>query len=195
MELIFIRHFMTKGNLEKRYIGRSDEHIELASLPSIEHYKKFAPKLVYISPMLRCRESASYIYPKSTPIVVEQFKECDFGVFENHNYEELKDNYLYREWIASNGKKDILGMENHEAFKKRCVDAFDKIMLEMIEQGVTKVAFVVHGGTIMAILEKYANPRQEFYQWQIKNGEGFLMKVDEKKWSRGEKNLILDKKV
>ncbi len=37
----------------------------------------------------------------------------------------------------------------------------------------TRAAFVVHGGTIMAILDRFARPHGEYFEWQVKNAEGF----------------------
>ena len=41
-----------------------------------------------------------------------------------------------------------------------------------------RIALVVHGGTIMSILEAYGSPREDFYHWQAKNGEGFSTRLD-----------------
>ncbi|MCD7745553.1 MAG: cobalt-precorrin-5B (C(1))-methyltransferase CbiD [Lachnospiraceae bacterium] len=36
-----------------------------------------------------------------------------------------------------------------------------------------RAAFVVHGGTIMAILDRFAAPHRDYFEWQVKNAEGF----------------------
>ena len=38
---------------------------------------------------------------------------------------------------------------------------------------------MVHGGTIMAILEKYGLPKANYFDYQVRNGEGFVGKVVE----------------
>ena len=40
------------------------------------------------------------------------------------------------------------------------------------------IAFVIHGGTIMAILDKYAVPHKDYYNWMAKNGRGFEGEVE-----------------
>ena len=35
------------------------------------------------------------------------------------------------------------------------------------------LALFVHGGTIMSILEAYGTPRKSYYDWHLKNGEGW----------------------
>ena len=41
---------------------------------------------------------------------------------------------------------------------------------------------VVHGGTIMAILSKWAMPHQDYFYWQVKNGCGYLVCLDTDEW-------------
>ena len=43
-------------------------------------------------------------------------------------------------------------------------------------------AMVVHGGTIMAILSKWAMPHQDYFYWQVKNGCGYLVCLDTDEW-------------
>ncbi len=49
--------------------------------------------LVYASPMIRCRQTAKILWPKFTDSsqiqYVQNLQECDFGAFENKNYQEL----------------------------------------------------------------------------------------------------------
>ena len=39
--------------------------------------------------------------------------------------------------------------------------------------------FVVHGGTIMAVLDRFSEPHRDYYDWQIGNAEGFRAEVTE----------------
>ena len=50
-----------------------------------------------------------------------------------------------------------------------------------IQTGTPWYAFVVHGGTIMAILEEYALPRRDYFDWQIPNAYSLTaeLQVDE----------------
>mgnify|MGYP000016555383 CR=1 FL=1 len=41
------------------------------------------------------------------------------------------------------------------------------------------VAVVAHGGTLMSVLSAFAVPEKPFYDWQVKNGRGFLLEVPE----------------
>lgn len=178
MNIILIRHGQTEGNLKKRYIGSTDEPLCTEGMEQIRNNIKEnrypAADLVYTSPLKRCIQTAELIYPDKEPIPVENLRECDFGELENKNYLELWDNAGYQKWLASNGTLEFPSGEKQKDFKKRCRDTFKRIMENSLDQDI---ALVVHGGTIMAILEKYGVPEKGFYDWQVKNGEGYLCEL------------------
>lgn len=69
MQIVFIRHSMTAGNLERRYIGcRTDEPlceagISLAQQKAAEFRQTFPmPEVVLISPMRRCVQTAEILF-------------------------------------------------------------------------------------------------------------------------------------
>ena len=41
----------------------------------------------------------------------------------------------------------------------------------------------------MSILSQFSENPSEFYDWMTKNGEGYRMRIDKKKWESGEKQL------
>lgn len=188
-ELILIRHGKTAGNLLGRYLGsRTDEPLcdegreELAGkqLPEVER--------LYVSPMKRCVETAEILWPgfdRKKMQKVTDLRECDFGDFENKNYKELSGNGDYQAWIDSNGTLPFPNGESMDAFKSRCLEAFARIAEEVsgAEQewiasgktGIFRAGIVVHGGTIMAILEQYGYPKAAYFDYQVKNGCGYRL--------------------
>ena len=112
-------------------------------------------------------------------ISVPRLRECDFGEFENKNYKELSGNAAYQAWIDSNGTLPFPGGESREAFEERCREGFAELLKGLRDKPFRRAAFVVHGGTIMSILAAYAAEKEEFYHWQVQNGEGFRMLWDE----------------
>lgn len=186
MEIILIRHFMTQGNIERRYIGTTDEPL-LPGQPVRRRYP--AAGAVAVSPLRRCIETAERIYPDVKKYVCRELRECDFGMFENKNYEELKDHPDYQRWLDSGGKIPFPEGEGMDAFCERCVKGFCNMTGRFIEEGCRTAAFVVHGGTIMAVLDRFAHHEEGFYHWQVKNGEGFRVKLDEEQWRRGVRRL------
>ena len=125
---------------------------------------------VYVSPMKRCLETAALLYPGVPVEIIEDFRECDFGEFENRNYAELNGRADYQAWIDSGGEMPFPGGESRAAFAQRCVAAFDEI-----RQQQEDCALIAHGGTLMAIMERYARPIGSYYDFQAKNGCGFVL--------------------
>jgi alpha-ribazole phosphatase len=162
MKIILIRHGMTEGNLKRRYIGTMDE-----DLINTDCLKGDYPKCerVVASPLKRCIQTAEYIYPNVDIEICDKLKECDFGDFENKSYEDLKDNSDYQKWLDSNGELPFPNGETHEDFKNRCKDGFFESLTEC------DTAFVIHGGSIMAIMQKLFGGN--FYDYQVKNGCGY----------------------
>lgn len=189
IEIILVRHSKTEGNLYKRYIGKTDEELSPEGVDLIK-FKEF-PKVqaVYSSPMKRCIETSNLIYRDINPVIYNDLCECDFGDFENKSYEDLKDDLYYQKWIDSNGTIAFPKGEKHEDFKLRCVKAFDEVVDNIIKSKFNLVAMVVHGGTIMSILEKYSYPHEDFYHWQVENCCGYLIEINEELWISGEKKV------
>ena len=48
----------------------------------------------------------------------------------------------------------------------------------LCKENVESAAFVVHGGTIMAVMEAFSEEKKSYYDWQVGNGEGVLGKMD-----------------
>ena len=165
----FIRHGATAGNLERRYIGRTDE--ELCQL-GIQQAMAITPPqvdMLFVSPMLRTRQTAALVFPHQVQIIADDLRETDFGIFEAKTADELAENAAYRAWVDANCETPIPGGEAVNDFKARCVSAFLSAM-EQVPDGQT-AAFVIHGGCIMAILEALAEPKRGFYDYHIGNGQ------------------------
>ena len=175
VKIYLIRHGMTQGNKQKRYIGTSDEPLCTEGIEEIKQREYPQADIVYASPLKRCIMTSQLIYPGKEIHICSKLREMDFGEFEGKNYEELKDNPAYIEWLESGGIKPFPGGESRQDFSLRCVEGFEECIRDCNNRDkfekVNSVAFVVHGGTIMAIMEKYGTPKGEYYKWQVKNGE------------------------
>ncbi len=169
-QLLFIRHGATAGNLEKRYIGRTDEPLCTLGIEQICQLKAqdFQPEYLFVSPMLRTRQTAELLFPQLPMTLVDDFRETDFGIFEGKTAAELSDSADYQKWLDSFCLDPIPQGERVADFKARCCQAFQSIAETIPEDSCS--AFVVHGGVIMAILEYFAEPKQDFYDYHIGNG-------------------------
>ncbi len=134
---------------------------------------------------------------KSKTEVIEDFREMDFGEFEYRNYQELAGNPDYQRFIDSGGAAGFPGGEDLGSFKERCCSAFGACIRKAWENHWQQVGFVVHGGTIMAVLEAFSYPPKGYYAYQAANGCGYVMEleIDGNKWGLApdfEKNIGRD---
>lgn len=178
IKLVMIRHFPTEGNFHKRYIGITDEPLSKKGISTLHKYRYPEVEALYSSPLTRCLETGRIIYPHLAPMIYQGLRECDFGTFENKNYIELSENPDYQNWIDSQGLLPFPGGESPMEFKMRCISAFEDVMKDSLANKYKSIALIVHGGTIMSILDKYSYPHQDYYHWQVNNGSGFCMEYE-----------------
>lgn len=168
--LLLIRHGMTQGNFERRYIGRTDEPLcaeGLVAARALLMRGLLPVTRVFSSPMLRCVQTADILFPQQRAVLVPALKECNFGQFEGCTADELAAYPAYAAWVASGCAAPIPGGEDPGQFKARCCEAFVRLAADL--QDGACAAIVTHGGCIMSILERFAVPRRPFYDWHVEN--------------------------
>lgn len=181
MKLYLIRHGMTQGNKRRAYIGAgTDEPLCAEGIAQLLGRSYPKADIVFVSPMKRCIMTAERIYPNQEMVLCEGLKEMDFGDFEGKTYEELKDQPDYRRWIECGGENPFPNGESRRNFTLRSQNAFRECLekVRQREREINAVAFVVHGGTIMAVMEEYGTPKGAYYRWQIENGGMIELDID-----------------
>jgi len=193
MKILMLRHGATPGNLEKRYVGRTDEGLTAQAVLDLGERAPDLQRLagsvsaIAMSPKKRCLETAAVLFPEelypSVPrLTHDGLQECNFGKFEYKNYWELSGNDEYQYFIDTMGKEGFPGGETTVAFKARTVLAFRDMMREITLRGTDReqtVVFVVHGGTIMAVMEACSKEQKGYYDWQVGNGQGMFCEIYE----------------
>lgn len=181
VRLYLIRHGITAGNLQRRYIGgQTDEPLcEEGKAQLVKLYDSFEyPNVgaVLSSPMKRCIQTADILYPSHTnKIIIDQLRECNFGEFENKGIDQLKDNNNFKRWLSPAKHYTPEGGESAPAFHARCADTFLKLMEYLIKSGITEAACITHGGVIMSMLSQCALPRKLPEQWMADSGCGYVV--------------------
>ena len=204
ISIILIRHGATAGNAEKCYIGaRTDEPLSEEGKRQLFGLKTRRPDRLYASPMRRCLETADILFDGQKVRTIENFRETDFGAFEGKNYMELSRDPAYQAWIDSNGEMAFPGGESREEFIRRSVEGFRE-MVQDIERCIAQdtgrthggtescagdqrlqrvggmpafcAAAVVHGGTIMAVLQRLFGG--DYYSYHVGNGEGYAFSLE-----------------
>ena len=192
-QIHLIRHAVTKGSLEGRYIGHTDEPVceeGFAQLKDIqENYGEY-PEVdaVFSSPLKRCIETAKAIYPDKNPIILDDLREYDFGEFEGKTAEELQDDEDFAEWLSgTNPNKAAPFGDSQVRFNYRICDCFEKIVDGVIKAGVKNTAVITHGGVIMSLMQTYALPEAAMHEWLTPSCCGYTLRVDPSIWSRAMK--------
>lgn len=167
--ITLIRHGKTLGNLEKRYIGITDEPLSKQGVEEIAAGNYPACDILFSSPLRRCIQTAKIIYPAKEPIVIQELKETNFGRFEGKNYQDLSEDLEYIKWIESGGTAPFPEGEGRSEVIKRTMIGFEKLIGASDEY--KSVVAVVHGGTIMSILSSLF--KGDYYSYHVENGEGY----------------------
>ena len=229
--ILLVRHGMTQGNKEHRYVGTTDEGLLPESVEQLHDMQEFWCKhafmkdktgvlydreksepvgnpaanpceaceknvadnlTVYVSPYLRAKQTADILFPGAKQVEIAEFAECRFGAFEYKNYAELNGNPDYQCFIDSGGTTAFPGGESKAEFTDRVMRGFEKVFVDVesreeqkrlrcdissrIEMAHTSLSdtiiIVAHGGTIMALLDQLSEPHKDYFDWQVKPGEG-----------------------
>ena len=195
LRLVLLRHSFTEGNLQKRYVGVTDEPLCPQGIRFLEEHFYPETEHIFVSPMLRCVQTARLIYPKQPFHIIEELAECDFGDFENKNYLELSDNPDYQKWVDSGGILPFPNGESRETFRWRSLKGFERAVYFCLNKKAKSATIVTHGGNIMSILEEYASSPKSYYQWHVENGCGYVVELEEDLWKQNREELYVMAKI
>lgn len=179
MKVVLLRHAQTAGNLLRQYIGKSDEALS-------EEGRRYALSLpqqpqvntVVTSALVRTVQTAQILYPHAKPVCCSELNEMDFGLFEQKSAEDLKDDASYRAWVDAYCTTACPKGESQTGFVDRCTEAFLRIAQEEASLGTAELHFVIHGGSIRAILSKLATPERPFFDWPVDYCGGYELQYD-----------------
>ena len=194
----FIRHGITEGNEQGRYIGSTDLPLSARGAEQLRTLLKKHPypqAQAYISsPMRRCTETIGILYPEAKPILVPDLRECHFGDWEGKNAEEIAaEDSRFRQWVAGTGEPITPpNGEDSAEFAQRVCAAFERIVEGLMRSGMTSAVIVTHGGVIMSILATYGLPRAAFYDWMTQPGCGYSMRITPGLWMRSKVGEVYD---
>ena len=168
MTVYLIRHGKTEANEKRLYCGSTD-------LPLSEKGREELRQLHYeiknvrflTSGMKRTNETLQILFDDVPYVEDTRFREVDFGTFEMHSYEQLKDMPAYQAWCSGDNEANIPPEgESGVQMKRRVLEAF----LEIKEDTV----LICHGGVIAAIMASlFPDENKTRYEWQPGNGHGY----------------------
>jgi alpha-ribazole phosphatase len=180
MDIFFIRHGQTDANANSLFAGGGLDvpinrvgRAEAERIAASDEFRALvpSPRVVYVSPMIRAGQTAAILFPHSEKRVVEDLREFKFGRFEGRSFAELKGDPAYIEW--SSGADDSRcpdGGDSVSSCTERVSRAFEAILTERGAAGDdAPVVIVAHGGTAMAFLHAYIDPKRPFFSWVTPN--------------------------
>ena len=184
----FIRHGDVSDTLKGRYIGSTDVPLSEEGRQNLKSYdeKYIYPgtQVVFTSPLRRCTETAALLYPFQKAIVIDELRECDFGLWEGKTADELKSEPEFERWLAGErGAKPPKG-ESGAEFSERICTVFEQIVDGLIRTNNTESVIITHGGVIMTLLAVYGIPRAKPFDWIMDNGFGYSARITPMLWQR-----------
>ena len=187
--LYLIRHGITQGNLDGKYIGQTDLALcpegkkQIETLCADEIYPEVDK--VYSSPLTRCLETAEIIYPEQKLMIVDEICEMNFGEFEGKTQRQLQDLREYTDWLRGGSDAAPPSGEKYGDFMIRCIEGLDIIFSDMMRKDITRAACVTHAGVITNLLCGYGLPKGQPADYMCDPGEGFEIILTPFLWQKG----------
>ena len=195
--IYLIRHGSIDETLKGKYIGSTDVHLSHKGIHSLQNIKKDHgyphPQAVFSSPLTRCTETCSIIYPDNEIKTVGELSECSFGDWEGKTADDLKDSEDFQKWLAGDNTVKPPGGESNADFVRRVCKMFESIVEGLVKTGTTESAIVTHGGVIMTLLAVYGLPQAKPFEWAMDNGCGYSVRVTPMLWQRGKVTEVFQK--
>lgn len=194
MQITLVRHGKTQSNFAHRYQGRLDDPLCPQGIEELMQKKQNglypAADFVVCSPKKRCIQTAEIVCEQyeqlkqsGCVLIEDDLRETDFGDFEGKTHEELLCSPDYLQWLATEGEGVIPNGESKDQMRARSVPAFCRCIKKAIAEHKTAPMFVIHGGTMMAILSQFDSEGRSFYDFHVANGEGFRLMIPEDGWN------------
>lgn len=174
MKLYLIRHGKTQANEKHVYCGSTNLPLSDDGIRQLQQISYKIPKncRFLTSGMLRTEQTLYYLFGNREHEKDERFREIDFGVFEMHGYEELKERADYQEWISGDNEKNIPPMgESGEQMSLRVQEG-----RKAIQKQKKDTVLITHGGVIADIMyHLFPEENKNRYEWQPAPGGGYLI--------------------
>ena len=179
MIIELIRHGATELSECRCYQGRLDTPLSEAGRNRLTASED-KHNIIYITDKTRTAETADILFPEAEQRVVSELREMDFGDFEGRNYRDMENDADYRAWVEGGCWGRCPNGENRAEFSTRVCGAFSALVEKALAEGREELLIVAHGGTQMAVLERWGEPKNEYYAWCSAPGTGW--RLDTANW-------------
>lgn len=178
-----MRHGVTFANERRQYAGmRTDEPLSEAGVAQARAAGVCpAVSTVYVSPLVRARQTAQICFPNARQRVVAGLAEMDFGAFEGRSADEMGDDAVYRAWVDGMCEGRCPGGETRAEFTARTKHAVEQVVADARCRGLDAAVIVAHGGTVMSALSAFSEgadgSTSDYYSWHVGNCQGYSADV------------------
>lgn len=181
IKLTLIRHGETIGNIKGLYYGKTNLPLtengtnELLELKKNFIYNK--PQLIINSGLLRTVQTTNILFDNPNYLIIRNFQEMNFGIYEMKSHENLKNVKRYKVWLNNIETYIIPNGESKKSFE----DRIKKGVFELNEyyEKFDDITIVVHGGVIASIMNNIFPGKNNFYSWIPKNGYGYEVSFED----------------
>ncbi len=170
MTVYLIRHGKTEANEKRLYCGSTDLPLSEKGAEELRNCcYKISDVRYFTSGMKRTEQTLKLLFGDVPYDEDFRFREVDFGIFEMHSYEQLKNDPAYVAWISGDNEGNVPpGGESGRQMKQRVLEAFHEIRRDTV--------LVCHGGVIACIMEHlFPEEQKSRYEWQPENGCGYAV--------------------
>lgn len=197
IKVYFFRHGITtlneKGHMCGRYNALVSENgwNELRRLKANYEYPQV--EKVYCSPAIRCRETASVLFPDQTPELVENFWEMNFGEMEDVWVGSLAGQPVYQKWMSQDPDFAFPGGETNLEARFRVLAAMTHVIQDCVDRGLKEVAVVAHGKIFGLLLSGTLITDEPAEAFKLcPNGMGYAVTLDPEEWFGAEQQMIFE---
>lgn len=173
MNIYLIRHGATEANARHLYCGSTDFPLSDDGRKALEKLSYHMENVRFLTSGKKRTEETLHLLFGDVPFEVEpRFREVDFGIFEMHSYEELKDTPEYQQWLTGDNEANVPPRgESGAQMTARVLEALSEIRED--------ACILTHGGVIAAIMAHlFPEENKNRYQWQPRPGQGYHIRSD-----------------
>jgi len=190
MELLLLRHGLTRANLEHRFCGRTDwpllpeayraldPMVQSGALPVVE--------IACHTGLLRTLQTAERLFPGVPLQSAPALSEFDFGEFEALTHEDLQHHPDYIRWLMEFETMACPHGESRPEFIRRVRIGWQALYSLWTSQPksnqtrerqvIEKAALVTHGGVIAVLMNDWFPGDRDLLDWQPDCGAGYRIK-------------------
>ncbi len=182
MQLLILRHGYSIGNEKGLLSGWSDVALtDKGKQELIDIRQKIELPLAdayYSSDLSRCAHTAHILFaPHAINGYTPQFRETNFGSFENMHESEYKSIHFFKNWIHGDLPYHYNG-ETFEQFNARVMHGLAHALAFWNDCGYTTVGLCTHMGVIRAMLMHLCHGETtDFLKIFTPNGAGYVVDI------------------